>query len=183
MTTAPTDFWNIISSSLTKDNITLAIAILGAFGTLSAYFRQRLKLKVTFLEIRRFGSFYLKIEIKNCSSIPVSITQIRLKLGKKEFSLSRDAYIVIPKNPNAIGSGNPHLEQDTLSFQFPIRLEAFEAQSGYIQFPNEVQILASSTEENPSSPVTLLIVTTRGLRSLSIVGVVVVLNAPHEENK
>ena len=160
------DFIKFLTNFLTRDNITLAIALLGAYGTVSVYIKQRLKLSVTFLGRSNFsGQTSLELQIENKSSIPVSITQIRLRVGQDEVAVSRRPYLVIPGHPN---TRNPHLAEDTYSFQFPIRLESFEATSGYISLPPKVRILDEGTEKIPLTPVTLIIVTTRGVQEQSL---------------
>ena len=151
---------------LTKDNITLAIALLGAYGTVSSYLKQRLHLSVTFLGINNFSDrTSLELQIENESSIPVSITQIGLRIGRNGFQASRKPALVIPGHPN---TRNPYLAEDTYSFQFPVRLESFEATTGYISLPQKVRIFEKETEEIPLTPVTLIILTTRGVREQSL---------------
>lgn len=151
---------------LTRDNITLLLALIGTAGTVYTFVTQRLNLKVTVLSLRD-NPFLLELQFENLSSIPVSITHIKLKVGKEEFLLPRAASVAFPKQKMPAHCQGPAREA-VLTLDFPVRLESFGALRGYIGFPPEVQTLCSESEQNASIPATLIVATTRGKKMQSL---------------
>ena len=151
---------------LTRDNVTLLLALIGTAGTIYTFVTQRLNLKVTVLSSRA-DPFLLELQFENLSSIPISITLIKLKVGKEEFLLPRVASVAFPEQKMPTYYREPAREA-VLTLDFPVRLESFGALRGYIGFPPEVQTLCSKSEQTDSIPATLIVATTRGKKMQSL---------------
>ena len=124
---------NFFLNFFTRDNLTLLLALIGTAGTIYTFMTQRLNVKVTALNLRS-NPFLLELQFENLSSIPVSITHIKLKIGKEEYTLPRASFIAVPdqKMPREYQA---HQRNAIYTLDFPVRLESFGALRGYIGFP------------------------------------------------
>lgn len=84
------DFTNNLQSLFTRENITLAIALFGAFGTalngILGFIRSRKKISIQIIKICRLNKFIVAyIVILNHSRLPISINDISIIINQKNI--------------------------------------------------------------------------------------------------
>lgn len=143
-------------SLLTRENITLAIALLGAVGTVSGwihkYFSNRKNLDVSLIKaFEPYGSLVLYVSFQNRSRLPISIDTIGIVFDNNVYQcepVSRAAYI-------ARNNKEPVSEIRTISF--PINLSPLSGSSGFVEF-----VLSPDDLKKLSTRLTLQVSTNRG---------------------
>lgn len=147
----------------TRDNITLAIAVLGAVGTvfsfLSSYMTKRKNLRININTITYktdINQLVLITTFENRSQLPISVISVSLMVNKQEITPVR--------YPSGVGeyirkNGNEIIDRKfEYNLKFPVDIQQLCAASGYILFDVSREELESS-----STPLTLTIRSTRGL--------------------
>lgn len=141
---------------LTKENITLVIAIIGALGTIvtaiTKIWNNRVKLDITFagimdIELKDAALIYLMIS--NQSRLPISITAISVL--HNDFFLQCETIPQIAYRNNVVNSDFRY------TLTFPIDIQGLCSASGYILFE-----FAPDTFQQFSNTVNLRISTNRG---------------------
>lgn len=149
-----------IRELLTRDNITLALSIFGALGTIftiiSTFILNRKNLSINIASCtNRYGKLYINMTFINKSRQPISVFSIKLKASEKIYSS-----LPYPENVGkyTLRDGNEIIDRVfTYTLPLPIDLQALGAASGYISFDVPKEVL-----KNSSIPLTLLVQSTRG---------------------
>lgn len=125
---------------LTRENITLALSIFGAIGTLFTFLTYMLLITLTF---------------ENRSVLPIAITSIKCFIDKKEFPLFEHPICV---KEYAHSRGKEVIDRKFLyNINFPVDIQQLSAFSGSI-----VLELSQKELETLSTPLTLQVFSTRG---------------------
>lgn len=135
---------NKLHEFFTRENITLAIAIFGAIGTLFNwllnFFHNRRNLKIKIVSIRKHKSdFLMYVLIENRSRLPISISSFSVKIGGAFYPCR-----LIPKKVRTDVSSGKGISTRTpfYTMQFPVNIGSLGAASGYVFFdsyPQSVQ--------------------------------------------
>lgn len=130
---------NVIHSLLTRNNITLALSIFGAVGTLLSWIfsavqnRQNIKIEIVGHRISRKNNFLLVYMLfENKSHLPILITNISVKLGSTWYPCRKFPSIVFFESLKQKDEITFHNEHYSLSF--PIYIISLGGSSGYIYF-------------------------------------------------
>lgn len=136
------DVTNIQQTIFNRDNITLAIALFGALGTVISgilnfiHSRKRFSLQIVKIcYLKEYIVVY--IAIQNKSRLPISINDISLIIGKEKYTGNS-----IP--PHSLRYIDPTTDIPTdrehFTIQFPLNLGALAGASGYMRLdvPEEV---------------------------------------------
>lgn len=151
---------NTIRELLTRDNITLALSIFGALGTvftiISTFVLNRKNLSFNIASCTyRYEKLYINMTFINKSRQPISIFSIKLNANEKLYTS-----LPYPENVGkyTLRDGNEVIDRIfTYILPLPIDLQCLCAASGYISFDVPKEVL-----KNSSIPLTLLIQSTRG---------------------
>lgn len=145
---------------LTKENITLAIAILGLLGSIFSwvfnFLSRRKKIRFLIYDYQRLGDIHQFVfSIENLSQLPISISRIFLVIDNKKYECT---YIPKRVSETTREIGRKVIERKSeYSLPMPIVLTSLGAMHGYVIFENCPKNL-----ENPQTPATLLLHTNRG---------------------
>lgn len=147
---------------LTRENITLALSIFGAAGTLFTFItsyvskRKNLKIQITKSSYRTDTHMLLiTLTFENRSVLPIAITSIKCFTDKQEFPLFEHPICVAEY---AHSRGNEVIDRKFLyNINFPIDIQQLSAFSGSI-----VLELSRKELEMLSTPLTLQFFSTRG---------------------
>lgn len=128
---------DLFSTLLSKDNITLALSIFGAVGTLIAFIssyiakRKNLKIYITDAAYRKDTRVLLiSVVFENRSTLPISVTFLKCFLGVHELSLL--------EYPICVRDYTHHRGKDVIDRKFfynlrmPVDIQQLSAVSGYI---------------------------------------------------
>ncbi len=148
---------NSIHKYLTKDNITLAIALLGAFGNIGTwifnYLHSRRNISIQIIKICRIPNALIAYSIiQNHSRNPISINDISIKTPEHLYTSNN-----VPQIPFQRGYDHCSITRKYISMPFPVNLGSLSGASGYIYFE-----IPSDVSENLSAPLTVQISTNRG---------------------
>ena len=145
---------------LTRDNITLALSIIGSAGTvitwIVSYVKSRKNLSVKIVKLLRSKNIMiLYIMINNKSRLPIAIESLSITYKDKIFPCA-----LIPKKTFERTTKTGSVIKENKSYytlQLPIYLPSLGGTSGYFLFdiPEEVS-------QNLSTPLTVLIHSNRG---------------------
>lgn len=145
---------------LTRENITLCIAIFGAMGTclgwIIGFFRSRKNISMQIIKICELNNTVIAyMTFQNHSRLPISINNLNL---------------IIDKNSYAGFNGPPHAitiertqnngviaTKEYMTISFPINLPSLSGTSGYVFFD-----ISKKASENLSTPLTFEVSTNRG---------------------
>lgn len=144
----------------TRENITLAIAILGAFGTISnwitSFLHSRRNVSIQIIKMcKTYNSVIAYISIQNNSRIPISINDISLKYNRQfysGFNVPQHTLKVERKSGDSITA-----VQEYLTMTFPINLGSLSGASGYIFFG-----ISKEVSESLSTPLIFRVSSNRG---------------------
>ena len=151
-----------IHNFITRENITLALAILGSFGTLSSWFfvllknRKNLKMHIVghrFSEDNHSLLIYTMFE--NKSRLPISITGIYVEIGNVLYSCEKIPIVTFEetvRNRNQIIS-----RREYRSMTLPISIPELGGTSGYVYFE-----FPATSEQLPSTHLNFQLSTNRG---------------------
>ncbi len=139
----------------TRENITLAIAIFGALGTLLTWFfnfiHSRKNIDLRIIKISKFeNQLTMYLSIQNKSRIPISINSISLLSDGVYYPcdiISHPAFTVSYQNNCT----------DIFTIPFPVNLGSLTGTSGYIEFD-----ISSKVLKPLSTPLTVQVSTNRG---------------------
>ena len=140
---------------LTKENITLAIALFGAIGTIFTWIlnaihnHKNLDLKIVQIS-RTEKQLTMYLSILNKSQLPISISGIAILLNNVYYPcdvISHSAYTIHYSNKDT----------DICTLPFPITLGSLSGTSGYIEFD-----ISSNASKFFSNPLTVQVSTNRG---------------------
>lgn len=148
-----------LNAILTRDNITLAIALFGAFGTavnlFSSFMHSRKKISIQIIKICRLKEFMIVyISIQNESRLPISINDISLIIDKKKYTGNS-----VPPHSlryTDLATDIPAVREH-FTIQFPLNLGALAGASGYIR-PDVPEDISRTL----STPLTFQVATNRG---------------------
>lgn len=126
-----------------KDNITLAIAIFGAIGTLVNWFysfiRNKKNISISIPQLmHKSNNIYFFIVIENKSLLPISINQISLISNDSKFVFSQ---IAVKMFETTHTSGGVVTDRHKIfTIQFPVSLNGLCGTSGflYLTLPEDV---------------------------------------------
>lgn len=151
-----------ISPLLTRENITLALSIFGTIGTLvtltSSYLTKRKNLKVNLVSFTYridLERLMLSLTFENRSRLPIAIISISVIKDNKELNF--EPY------PSCVGEythrhGNEIVDRKfEYNLNLPVDIQQLSAVSGVVLFG-----ISPTDLENLSTPLTLLIRSTRG---------------------
>lgn len=173
------DVIQFLTNTVTKDNITLAIAILGAVGTVSGYFKQRCRFSVEILEhITRDSGLFFQLLIQNHSSTPVSVNGVQIRIGSTRFEICKDSLEVT----YSVVSYSPVTLDHVYTTEFPVRLEVFESQSVWVCLPELFQA-HQDKQLNLSIEPLFVLQTTRGVKEVNQPRLVQILRTLDEKNR
>ncbi len=145
----------------TRENITLAIALIGCIGTISTWIhsyishRQNIDFRILGHFISDGHSLILYIMIENKSQLPVSITGIFVRKNEILYSCAEiplKVYETTTRKNKKIVSHNEYF-----SMQIPIFLSSLGGSSGYVYFEAPQEVFQSD-----STHLTLRLTTNRG---------------------
>lgn len=153
---------DLISTLFTRANITLALSIFGAFGTLVTFIsshitkRKNLKIKINATNHNSIlQRMIVNITFENHSHLPIAVTSISAIIDGEEFKCMPYPHYV---GEYSYRSGNEVVERIfTHNLELPSDISQLSAVSGYVLFDVTLDIL-----EKLSTPVILLIHSTRG---------------------
>lgn len=144
----------------TRENITLAIALFGAIGTIATWivtaFHSRKK--VTFRIVKIYPikkTLTLYLSIQNRSRLPISIDSMSIVIENVSYHCQVPPHVIFTVTHR---SGQTITDKkDYISINFPINLSSLGGASGYIEFdiPQEVS-------KKLSTPLILEVSTNRG---------------------
>ena len=157
------------SDLFTRDNITLALAILGSvlsvWSLIATALSRRVRLSITVSEYKSFAresACQMYIQIANHSSLPVAITRLQFSLNGNSYDCCSfpEKVRVFTTTSNDIES----VERVFYTLPMPISLDALGATCGYVQFSRPKGIFPLAPKD-----VTLLVSTNRARKlTLSI---------------
>lgn len=147
---------------LTRENITLALSIFGAIGTLFTFLtsylskRKNLKIKIIKSSYRTdMHMLLITLTFENRSVLPIAITSIKCFTDRQEFPLFEHPICV---KEYAHSRGKEVVDRKFLyNINFPIDIQQLSAFSGSI-----VLELSQKELETLSTPLTLQVFSTRG---------------------
>lgn len=152
---------SLLSSLFTKDNITFAIALFGALGTLMTLYQNRFSIVLTYrshllLPSSKLGIIFFNFLIENKSQSPVSITRLFISIDDISGEFLHEKHYV---SSHTHSSGNDIIKNETYTIPLPAKLEGLGAIGGYflLQIPQHI-----SEQKLKSSKVTVTVVTNRG---------------------
>lgn len=151
-----------MSKYLTRENITLTLSIFGSLGTFFTWLYIFIKNRKNF-DIKIVGHLYgydnksllIFVSLTNKSRLPISITDIRIKMFDSIYQCGKIPVKVHEVTTKCKGEILSHHEYFSLSF--PISLPELGGASGYLFF-DFPELVAQPL----SSQVTLLISSNRG---------------------
>lgn len=125
----------VVKETLTRDNITFVLALIGSIGSLYMFLMQRKKVRIT---IQKYGyvdkSLLMYLSYVNLSHLSVAITNISLV---HEGILYPCAYESTLANTYTHKIGNEIVtRKDEFTIALPLNLSALAGASGYIYFQN-----------------------------------------------
>lgn len=132
---------------ITKENVTLAVAVFGAVGSLitmiknSREKRRNVKINVISYTSAKDKNVFLAV-FENRSILPVSITGISLLLNGKEYACPFKP-VVISEEIKHSGIQNLSVKKN-YSFELPIVLNGLESVQGHLAFSDCQDILTES---------------------------------------
>ena len=143
---------------LSRENITLSIALFGAIGTLATWiyaaFTKRRRIDVTLIHIFEPDSnLVVFASFTNRSHLPISITAISLVLGDVSFPCPTDPHLVFRYE----SSLHPHENSCSYTLNLPLNLGSLSGVSGFLSFDIPPEFL-----KRISSPLILKVSTSRG---------------------
>lgn len=124
----------------TRENITLALAILGSIGTLTSWThtllgnRKNLNVRVVgqrFSEMNN-DSLLLYMSFENKSRLPIAITSIGIKINEITYTCTEIPIVTFQETTRCKGEILSHHEYT--SIPLPISLSGLGATSGYVYF-------------------------------------------------
>lgn len=149
-----------IKQFLTRENITLIIAVFGALGTIatwiSNYFHTRKNIEIQIIKISHMEKSLLAyITIQNKSRLPISINCISTQINGHSYS----GFTVPPYTLNVQKESENKITsiREYSPIPFPINLGSLSGTSGYIFFD-----IPKCDVESLSTPLTVLVSTNRG---------------------
>lgn len=149
-----------IKQFLTRENITLIIAVFGAFGTIvtwiSNYCHARKNIDIQIIKIAHMENALMAyITIQNKSRLPISINCISAQIDGHSYS----GFAVPPYTLNfkTYSADKITGTREYQSIPFPINLGSLSGTSGYIFFDTP-----KCDVESLSTPLTVLVSTNRG---------------------
>ena len=147
-----------ISRHITRENITLLIAIIGAIGSISSWIYMAVanRKNVSF-EIVDYASHFKEIKqlfvfLQNKSSIPIVITSIQFRLGNRQYPCELIPKKILEKADRVYSTP-----------MFPINLSPHYGESFFLEFINCQDILLA-----PENTVYFVIYTNRGVINKSL---------------
>ncbi|MDE7046804.1 MAG: hypothetical protein K2P25_02280 [Lachnospiraceae bacterium] len=151
---------NFFSTYITRENITLAIAVFGALGTIASwisnFYHTRKNIGIQIIKISRIkNSLIAYVSFQNKSQLPISINSISIQVDGKSYSgcaIPPHTIKITKQTGNAITG-----TREYQSIPFPVNLGSLSGASGYIFFDT-----SKSVVEALSSPLTVLVSTNRG---------------------
>lgn len=146
-----------VNKLLSQSNITFALATFGSVGTVWNILQSRRKIS---LKLNYFGYNKQKrialanIQIANKSRLPISVTDVRLKIGGNYYPCKK--YPVLADSSKHEWGKNVSVK-DFYSLQFPLSMLALGGTGGYLVFdvPQEIDVPLSK-------PLTFSVSTNRG---------------------
>lgn len=121
----------------TRDNITLAIAIFGAVGTIATWIttalHSRKHIAVHIVKAYQYNNkLILYLSFQNKSRLPISIDSITLVTEDSNYfcnTIQHIIFTITPKTGKTIAG-----KSDITSILFPINLSSLGGASGYVEF-------------------------------------------------
>lgn len=149
-----------ISNLITRENITLAIALFGAIGTAInatlSLIHNRANLNIRIVKIKDYLPFFLTYVIfENNSRLPISVTSISIQIDGIFYPCSAIPEKVITNEVKRNGEILSYKE--TYSMTMPIEIGSLGAAAGYIYFDNLPEL-----EQLLSKPLIFRVSTNRG---------------------
>lgn len=150
-----------ISELLTRENITLAIALIGCAGTISTWIhsyiskRQNINFRILGHLVPEGHSIILYVMLENRSQLPISITSISVYQNDVFYSCTEiplKVYEVTTRKNKEIVSHN-----EFFSMAIPIFLPALGGTSGYVYFEAPQKVF-----QPDATHLTLRLTTNRG---------------------
>lgn len=152
-----------------RDNITLAIALIGAFGTIWGFYQNRFKIKCSYISQlvlphpAKVTIMYFNFLIENQSRLPVSISRIYLSIDGLQSEALRESY---PIHTYTEQSGSSSQKCPAFTLPLPVKIEGLGAVGGYFRFHFSEPISESKLLQ---SKVIVTVVTNRGKRDFDLV--------------
>ncbi len=149
-----------LKALFTRNNITLALSIFGAIGTVGTWIYNYIKTRKSFtIELNGYrfnpNGLLLHVQFVNKSTLSLSINEIAIKHNENEYPCSKIPQKVLETTKRIGKEIVDHKEY--YSLEFPINLPALCGTSGYLYF-------SSDSENFPqiSTEVTVIIRSNRG---------------------
>lgn len=145
---------------LTRENITLLIAIWGAIGTslnwIIAFFRSRKNISMQIIKICKFKNTVIAyITFQNHSRLPISINNLNLVVNNTLYTGFNVPPLTITIERTK--SNDATMAKKYVTISFPINLPSLTGISGYVLFN-----ISKEAYENLSTPLTFQVSTNRG---------------------
>lgn len=160
-------FFETFFSLFSRDNITLAIAIFGAFGTVLNIYKNRFALKLTYRSqlvppSSKLGIMLFDLLIENKSNLPVSVSRIFISIGKVSGEFLHEKYYV---SSQKYSSNNTDIKNEIYTIPLPVKIEGLGAVGGYfkLQLPKYIP-----ESELINSEVKITLITNRGKKHFKI---------------
>lgn len=161
-------FLETLLSLFSRDNITLAIALFGAFGTILTIYRNRFALKLTYRSqlvppSSKLGIMWFDLLIENQSNLPVSVSRILISIGNVSGEFLHEKYYVTSQKCSS--DNNSTITNSIYTVPLPVKIEGLGAIGGYfkLQLPEYI-----SESQLIKSEVKITLVTNRGKRRFKI---------------
>lgn len=145
---------------LTRENITLCIAIFGAVGTclnwIIEFFRSRKNISIQIIKICKLNNSVIAyMTFQNHSRLPISINNLNLIIDKNSYAgfNGHPHSITIEKTK----SNDTLITREYVTISFPINLPSLSGTAGYVFFD-----ISRKVSENLSTPLTFEVSTNRG---------------------
>lgn len=154
-------------SIFSRDNITLAIALLGAFGTLWGFYRNRFAVHLTYRSqlvqpFTRIGIIWFDFLIENLSNFPVSISRIFISINGISYEVLHEKYRVHSSTENISG---PKEILSVYTIPLPAKIEGLGSIGGYFQLRMPEYL---PEEDFLKATVIVTLYTNRGKKSFNI---------------
>ena len=152
---------------LTKENITLLLAVLGSLGTLISWIyiyicnKKSVKIHLLLYKKGELGCLcYMSFE--NLSRLPISITRIQIEENENYYDCQMIPDIALTSSRSQ--NGEIYHRKVDYTEQIPINIAPLSSRSGYVYFP-----LHKFSCENPPIPLSFQVNTNRGsLKKISL---------------
>lgn len=129
---------NFLSTLFTRENITLALSIFGSLGSAFTMLhatlnnRKRLQMKIISHVFGDTKMLIIYVAFYNKSRLPISITDISVKIGNVYYPCVQPPIVVCRENEKINGVVTFHKEHTSLAM--PINIASLNGTSGYVCF-------------------------------------------------